>query len=109
MIAPLDSLLTRDPETISLSGNNFTGSIPTYLGGCTSLEYISLNNNVFHGTMPSELAALRNLKTMNIQQNTITGHMPPEVCVLQRENAVRMEADFCRNTVIAGCISPCTA
>ncbi len=49
-------------ETLRLSGNHFTGTIPTALALLTSLQRLSLQNNQLRGSVPQEVACLEHLK-----------------------------------------------
>ncbi|KAG8371006.1 hypothetical protein BUALT_Bualt13G0042200 [Buddleja alternifolia] len=54
---------------LDLSGNNFEGKIPSFIGSLARLEYLNLSNAGFHGTIPHSVGNLSNLRTLSLQDN----------------------------------------
>ncbi|KAJ6398020.1 hypothetical protein OIU77_018934 [Salix suchowensis] len=63
-------------QTISLSGNQFTGRLVPALGSMSSLQYLDLSNNKFSGPIPGRIAELWNLKYLNLSTNDFEGGFP---------------------------------
>jgi hypothetical protein len=45
--------------SLFLNENFFTGTVPSELGGCTSLQEVLVDGNLLNGTIPTELGLLR--------------------------------------------------
>ncbi|CAB9508320.1 leucine Rich Repeat [Seminavis robusta] len=70
-------------ETLVLSSNQFSGTIPAewvadLLEGSGKLTLLVLNRNTLTGMIPSELGLL-SLKSLILRSNTLTGSIPQEV------------------------------
>lgn len=52
-----------------------TGSIPTSLSNCTSLERIALSYNNFTGTIPIEFGRLAKLELLDLTHNSLSGRI----------------------------------
>nr|WP_281233153.1 leucine-rich repeat domain-containing protein [Flavobacterium gelatinilyticum] len=62
--------------SLSLAGNNLSGTLPAEIAGLTYLETLNLQSNAVEGTIPADLSKLTNLKTLNLQSNKFTGTIP---------------------------------
>jgi len=69
---------TKDGHVVSLSlsGNNLSGTLPAELSDLAYLETLNLQSNAIEGTIPSNLGNLSNLKTLNLQSNKLQGTLP---------------------------------
>ena len=56
--------------------NDFSGEIPSELGGLVNLVTLSLNGNRLSGQAPAELAALPTLQRIWLHYNDLTGCLP---------------------------------
>lgn len=65
-----------------LAVNGLTGTIPSSIGGITSLRVLGLGDNSLLGTIPRTLSSLTNLTTLGLQNNQLTGTLPAEIGVL---------------------------
>ncbi|KAM3700637.1 hypothetical protein ACB098_05G111500 [Castanea mollissima] len=63
-------------EFMSITVNNLSGPIPSYLGNITTLIYMSIESNLFSGTVPPELGNLVNLENLILSANNLTGELP---------------------------------
>lgn len=70
----------RTMESMSLTDNALTGSIPTEFGRMTNIEDLWLFGNRLTGTVPSEIGNLRRMKFFQVEGNDLTGVMPDQVC-----------------------------
>ncbi|CAI9105962.1 OLC1v1004999C1 [Oldenlandia corymbosa var. corymbosa] len=77
-IAGLKKLLN-----LSISNNQFSGSISGELGLISGLKYLDLSNNQFNGTMPPELIKLRTLVFLNFSLNHMEGTIPSGLTTLE--------------------------
>ena len=89
--------------SISLGGNQLTGSIPPEIGCLTNLTYLSLGQNQLTGEIPSEIGNLTNLTYLNLTQNQLTGEIPQEVCDLIESNNLDMNLILDGNNLINTC------
>ncbi|CAB9496613.1 receptor-like protein kinase precursor [Seminavis robusta] len=70
-------------ETLVLSSNQFSGTIPAewvadLLEGSGKLTLLALNRNTLTGMIPSELGLI-SLKTISLKDNSLTGSLPEEI------------------------------
>jgi hypothetical protein len=61
---------------LDLRGNNFNGSIPTWIGNLSSLSVLLLRDNYFDGEFLVQLCLLQQLSILDVSQNQITGPLP---------------------------------
>ncbi|KAK9734474.1 hypothetical protein RND81_04G142300 [Saponaria officinalis] len=62
--------------TLDLSGNVFSGPIPSQIGNCRFLNSIDLSGNRLSGMIPVELAGLDRLKKLDLGDNQLSGLVP---------------------------------
>ncbi|XP_074310638.1 probably inactive leucine-rich repeat receptor-like protein kinase At5g48380 [Silene latifolia] len=62
--------------TLDLSDNSFSGTIPESLADCIYLNDISLDHNQLSGQIPLELGDLGRIKSFNVANNNLTGQIP---------------------------------
>ncbi|KAL8227264.1 hypothetical protein R6Q57_017096 [Mikania cordata] len=67
---------------LDLSGNDFNGTIPTFIGSPTRLKYLNLGSNSFDGTIPRSIGSLTQLTFLNLASNSFSGIIPPEIGIL---------------------------
>ena len=63
-------------ESLSLGGNNLSGSIPPELGNLTDLKHLYLWDNQLSGSIPPELGKLTKLEGLQLHNNHLTGPLP---------------------------------
>ncbi|XP_057996572.1 probable leucine-rich repeat receptor-like serine/threonine-protein kinase At3g14840 [Hevea brasiliensis] len=80
-------------EILSISVNNLTGQIPTYLGNITSLTYLNLENNLFCGPVPGELGNLVDLDTLILNANNLSGSLPKELAKITKLKDFRISGN----------------
>ena len=61
---------------LSLSNNNFSGEIPSWIGDFENLRELDLSGNQFSGIIPEEIGNLSNLLTLKLNDNLLTGDLP---------------------------------
>lgn len=65
-------------QYLSLSGNNFSGSIPFEVGNLVFLlDLLDLNQNMLSGKMPLQLVKLIMLQKLNLSHYILSGSIPP--------------------------------
>nr|GMC91616.1 inactive LRR receptor-like serine/threonine-protein kinase BIR2 [Ipomoea batatas] len=62
--------------TLDLSNNHLTGEIPPGLGDCSYLNNLMLNDNKFSGNIPAQLSSLSRLKKFSVANNDLSGRLP---------------------------------
>ena len=75
-------IMTNDSgrvETIELSYNNLSGTIPPEIGNLMNLINLYLGNNQLTGSIPPELGNLMNINDLRINRNQLTGSIPYEL------------------------------
>jgi hypothetical protein len=78
-----ESSVWHQAQTINLSHNAFSGSIPATIGNATGLSYLDLGGNQFSGSVPNELSNLVQLIYLDLSNNHLSGMFPPELCELR--------------------------
>jgi len=66
-------------QSIDLSNNHLSGSIPPQLGSLSNLTHLYLHFNGLTGSIPPELANLNNLQYLRLDNNQLTGFIPPQL------------------------------
>ena len=66
-------------DSLDLSLNNFSDSIPQEICNLVNLRYLNLSQNNLTGVIPPEIGNLMNLEVLNLSQNNLTGVIPPEI------------------------------
>ena len=61
---------------LNIRAGGLDGSIPSELGGLSSLTYLNLRNNSLKGFIPSELGNLTNLRVLGLNNNELRGQIP---------------------------------
>lgn len=56
-------------QKLDVSGNSFTGPLPSSLGGLEKLEVLRANGNQLSGSLPPELAQLHSLTEISLDGN----------------------------------------
>ncbi|KAF3954518.1 hypothetical protein CMV_020150 [Castanea mollissima] len=80
-------------EYLSISTNNLSGPIPTYLGKITSLKILSIESNQFSGIVPLELGNLVNLEYLILSANNLTGELPVTLTNLNKLTEFRISSN----------------
>ena len=62
--------------SLSLAGNNLSGTLPAELSDLAYLETLNLQTNAITGSLPANVGNLQNLKTVNLQSNKFEGNLP---------------------------------
>ncbi|KAK4419708.1 putative inactive receptor kinase [Sesamum alatum] len=61
---------------LSVSNNQFNGTIGKEIGSLGSLKSLDLSCNLFSGSIPSQLMSLKNLVLVNVSLNKMEGEIP---------------------------------
>jgi len=68
-----------DTDSLNLSIQQLTGTIPPDLGKLTNLTFLSLATNQLTGLIPKEIGSLVNMTHLQLWYNQFTGEIPPEI------------------------------
>ncbi|KAL3575190.1 hypothetical protein D5086_023291 [Populus alba] len=63
-------------QVLDLSGNNFTGKVPSSVSNCRNLDILNLWGNNFNGQIPSEIGLISSLKGLFLGNNTFSPTIP---------------------------------
>ncbi|ESR49570.1 protein kinase domain-containing protein [Citrus sinensis] len=63
-------------EELHLWGNNFSGTIPSFIFNASKLSKLALEENSFSGFIPNTFGNLRNLKWLGLNDNYLTSSTP---------------------------------
>ncbi|KAK4589554.1 hypothetical protein RGQ29_020211 [Quercus rubra] len=80
-------------EILSLSVNNLSGPIPSFLGNITTLRYMNIENNLFSGMVPLELGKLVNLEHLILSANNLSGELPVALTKLTKLTELRISSN----------------
>lgn len=69
-------MLVNLQQLLDLSGNSFTGAIPSLLGGLNMLEALNLSHNSLNGIIPSSFQRMISLLSMDVSYNKLEGKVP---------------------------------
>ncbi|GKD02233.1 leucine-rich repeat-containing protein [Tanacetum coccineum] len=78
---------------MGLSSNNLNGTLPSWLFTSPSLEYLDLRYNMFSGNVPFESFALPSLKKLYLGYNQLAGHTDVQT-FRQLTNLTYLELSF---------------
>ena len=72
-------------QTLTLYGNQLSGTLPTELGQLSSLQYLGLGANSLSGTVPTELGRLATSLTdgLYLWRNRLSGTLPSQLAQLR--------------------------
>ncbi|XP_062183372.1 receptor kinase-like protein Xa21 isoform X2 [Phragmites australis] len=84
--------LPRRLQTLELSFNNLSGTIPTSLANITTLNMFSCASNNIEGHIPSQFATLSGLQYLVLSENKLSGRFPQPV--LNLSNLVQFRASL---------------
>jgi hypothetical protein len=70
------------PDSISFSGGNFWGTIPTTIGLLTNLQYVRIGDSQITGTIPTELGNCPKLHKLSFEISQLSGTLPLEFAFL---------------------------
>ena len=68
-----------DTDSLNLSIQQLTGTIPPDLGKLTNLTFLSLATNQLTGPIPKEIGNLVNMTHLQLWYNQFTGEIPHEI------------------------------
>jgi len=87
-------------EVLNLTGNLYTGPLPTLMGQMSKLTYLLLGHNNFQGTIPTQLGGFESLQVLDLSSNmNIVGTVPDELA--QVETLQHLDIS---NTMVSGAI-----
>ncbi|KAG8368355.1 hypothetical protein BUALT_Bualt15G0036900 [Buddleja alternifolia] len=66
-------------QTLSLSNNVISGTIPESISGLKSLKLLNLSDNALAGNLPKSLTSLQNLTVVSLRSNYFTGPIPSSI------------------------------
>ena len=66
----------KDLRFLDISYNNLTGHLPETLGDLSNLEFLYLSYNQLEGEIPDSFAKLGNLVALNLNSNRLKGEIP---------------------------------
>jgi len=67
---------------LSFRNNKLSGCIPTQIGKIIALRTINLSNNLLFGNIPTELGELIALISLDLSKNLLCGNIPTQIAML---------------------------
>ncbi|KAK4589483.1 hypothetical protein RGQ29_020168 [Quercus rubra] len=80
-------------EFLSISMNNLSGPLPSFLGNITTLTFLGIENNLFSGMVPLDLGKLVNLKNLILSANNFSGEFPVTLTNLTKLMELRISSN----------------
>ncbi|XP_075664268.1 putative leucine-rich repeat receptor-like serine/threonine-protein kinase At3g14840 [Castanea sativa] len=80
-------------EFLSLSMNNLSGPLPSFLGNITTLTFLGIENNLFSGMVPLALGKLVNLENLILSANNFSGELPVALTNLTKLTELRISSN----------------
>jgi len=71
-------------RTISITKNQFSGTISTDISSLKQLENMYAESNKIRSSIPTEIALMENIRVLDLSQNYLTGEIPQDVGNLKR-------------------------
>lgn len=85
-----------DLEVLDLSGNQFSGRFPTWVGNLTNLVALGLGHNSYEqGEIPERIGYLKNLTWLYLSGSNLSGEIPESIFNLQALETL----DICKNMI----------
>ena len=66
-------------ESLELTENSLSGTIPTEIGLLTKLWMLNLQRNMLSGTIPTEIGKLTRVSSVYLERNSLAGTLPTEI------------------------------
>ncbi|CAM8952583.1 unnamed protein product [Rhodiola kirilowii] len=63
-------------SVLDISENKYSGEIPIELGKCLMLEALYMGGNMFTGSIPLSLSSLKSVQIVNFSRNNLSGNIP---------------------------------
>uniref|UniRef100_A0A7N2LER6 non-specific serine/threonine protein kinase n=1 Tax=Quercus lobata TaxID=97700 RepID=A0A7N2LER6_QUELO len=75
-VLPMEIGNLKNLEHLDISENMLFGKIPASLASCVKLEFLSMRRNFFQGVVPSSWESLRGLEHLDLSKNNFSGMIP---------------------------------
>lgn len=75
-------------KLLDVHNNNFVGTIPASLFQCLALEVLDLSNNYLEGSIPIQISNLAALRILDLSKNGLTGEIPHSLSLTILNNVV---------------------
>ena len=75
-VLPMEIGNLKNIEHLDISENMLFGKIPASLASCVKLEFLAMRRNFFQGDVPSSLESLRGLEHFDLSNNNFSGKIP---------------------------------
>ncbi|XP_030963027.1 probable LRR receptor-like serine/threonine-protein kinase At3g47570 [Quercus lobata] len=75
-VLPMEIRNLKNLEHLDISENMLSGKIPASLARCVKLEFLAMRRNFFQGVVPSSWKSLRGLEHLDLSNNNFSGMIP---------------------------------
>ncbi|KAJ9543262.1 hypothetical protein OSB04_022969 [Centaurea solstitialis] len=92
---PTLTQIVKNSQVIDFSGNGFSGSIPEQLfTQCGSIRSVSLANNKLTGQIPDSISTCFTLQNVDFSSNQLSGGLPKDIWSLTNLRSVDVSNNF---------------
>ncbi|KAL8517040.1 hypothetical protein ACS0TY_015318 [Phlomoides rotata] len=86
-------------QSLDLSSNALTGTIPSDIGNFSRLVALNLSRNSLVGSIPASVGGLNTSFVLDVSYNRLTGSVPPEIGRAVSLQQLRLESNFLTGSI----------
>ncbi|KAH6832408.1 Leucine-rich repeat protein kinase family protein [Perilla frutescens var. hirtella] len=89
-------------QSLDLSSNALTGGIPVAIGNFSRLQALNVSRNSLTGSIPASVGELNTTRVVDMSHNQLTGSIPPEVGSAVSLQQLRLDSNLLAGGIPAG-------
>ncbi|KAH6788140.1 Leucine-rich repeat protein kinase family protein [Perilla frutescens var. hirtella] len=89
-------------QSLDLSSNALTGGIPVAIGNFSRLQALNVSRNSLAGSIPASVGELNTTRVVDMSHNQLTGSIPPEVGSAVSLQQLRLDSNLLAGGIPAG-------
>ncbi|KAH6769370.1 Leucine-rich repeat protein kinase family protein [Perilla frutescens var. frutescens] len=89
-------------QSLDLSSNALTGGIPVAIGNFSRLQALNVSRNSLAGSIPASIGELNTTRVVDMSHNQLTGSIPPEVGSAVSLQQLRLDSNLLAGGIPAG-------
>lgn len=100
---PLEIYMLTGLQSLNLSHNHLTGTLPNDIGSLEQLESLDLSSNNFSGEIPQSMSNLHFLAVLNLSFNNFMGKIPAGTQICSSNLSYMHNPDLCGSPLTKIC------